>query len=150
QHTQGRSAVALIEAPPGRLSSTCGGTSLQVWDLATGQPVPPTSGSGFGNALAASPDGKYLATGGGDKLIRLWDAATGTLAHTLQGQGGAVAALAFSPDSQMVASACASDGTVWVWRLANQEVALLIVEAAEGCSVEALAWHPDSQRLAVG
>src|SRR5262249_44295612 len=62
QHTQGRSAIALVEAPPpGRLASTCGGTALQVWNLADGQPVPPTSDSGFGVALAASPNGKYLA-----------------------------------------------------------------------------------------
>jgi WD40 repeat protein len=151
QHTQGRSAVALVEAPPpGRLASTCGGTALQVWDLADGKPVPPTSDSGFGVALAASPDNKYLATGGGDKKIRIWDPATGTLLHTLEGQGGAVAALAFSPDSQLVASASASDGTVWVWNVPKQEVALMIPEAAEGCSVEALAWHPNGQVLACG
>jgi WD40 repeat protein len=151
QHTQGRSALALIQhTSPGRLASTCGGTALQAWDLTDGRAVPPTSGAGFGNALAASPDGQYLATGGNDKLIRVWNPATGDLLFTLQGQGGPVAALAFAPNSELIASACGSDGTVWVWNVVTKEVALMIPEAAEGCAVEALAWHPNGQVLACG
>ncbi len=35
--------------------------------------------------LAFSPDGSLLATSGGDRKTRLWDAATGELRHTLEG-----------------------------------------------------------------
>jgi len=48
-------------------------------------------------ALAMSPDGRLLATGGHEDrpTIRLWDLATGRLAHTLQHPAGlsSVAAL---------------------------------------------------------
>jgi WD40 repeat protein len=151
QHTEGRTALAVVPAPSGlRLASTCGGTLLQVWDAATGQAVPPTNEAGADQALAASPDGRFLATGGADTKVRVWSPADGQLLGALEGQRGPVAALAFASDNRKLASGCATDGTVWVWVADNKEVILLIPEAADGCSVEALAWHPSGKQLACG
>jgi WD40 repeat protein len=65
-----------------------------------------------------SPDGRFLATSTtGDKLIRLWDARTGTLLAELTGnQGGGAYSLAFSPDGKILA---ASDptGDVGLWHV---------------------------------
>ena len=40
------------------------------------------------DALAFSPDGRLLASGGNDQSAKIWDVATGKLLHTFGGHGG--------------------------------------------------------------
>jgi WD40 repeat protein len=55
-------------------------------------------------SLAVSPDGRWIASGGADRTVRVWEAATGKLFRTLRGHGQAVFGVGFSPDSQRIAS----------------------------------------------
>ncbi|KAJ0395973.1 hypothetical protein P43SY_008989 [Pythium insidiosum] len=57
-------------------------------------------------ALALSSDGKFLASGGRDKLLRVWDAAAAAprLLETFQGHRDAVSALSFRQRSHMLFS----------------------------------------------
>jgi len=56
------------------------------------------------NAVAFSPDSRWLASGGKDNVIKIWDLATGNILRTLYGHTGNVNALAVSPDGKLLAS----------------------------------------------
>jgi hypothetical protein len=64
--------------------------------------------------MAFSPDGRWLAASGMDRVIRLWDARTGHLKASVEGHRGNVPGLAFAPDGKRFASA-GDDGTLVVW-----------------------------------
>ena len=53
-------------------------------------------------AVAFSPDGKLLASAGGDKMVRLWDPATGQELRTLTGHTDWVRSVAFSSDGKLL------------------------------------------------
>jgi eukaryotic-like serine/threonine-protein kinase len=100
-----------------------------------------------GGALAAaySPDGALLATAGADRVVRVWDAATGREVHALRGHAGAVYALAYRGDGRRLASAGA-DGVVKVWEAATGRP-LLTLRGHDGW-VGGVAFAPDGRALA--
>ncbi len=65
-------------------------------------------------AVAFSPDGRWLAGGGTDAIVKIWDAATGDELLRLPGHKGIVTNLAFAPDGQRLASG-ADDGAIRIW-----------------------------------
>ena len=65
-------------------------------------------------ALAFSPDGRKLATGGEDKRIRIWDLASSNVIKELKGHTDIIYSLSWSPDSSLLSSG-AIDGTLRLW-----------------------------------
>ncbi len=99
--------------------------------------------------IAYSPDGKQLASGGDDDLIRLWDARTGAELHCLAGHGTrspyvCITTLSFSPDGKILASAGGEDGTVRLWDVATGRLLRTLKHDKEASSV---AFFPDGKSL---
>lgn len=97
-------------------------------------------------ALAVSPDGKIVATGGNGKSIKLWDTATRSLAGELQGHTATVTTLDFSPDGKLLASGSA-DKTIMIWNTADRSLRSTITEGLSQKIYE-VDFHPDGTRIA--
>lgn len=68
----------------------------------------------FVAALAFSPDGRLLASGGDDQSVQLWSTDSGEPLASMEGHRDTVRALAFSPDGETLAST-GDDGTIRLW-----------------------------------
>lgn len=102
--------AALAFAPGGKLLATTGAGAVRFWDVATleeigRQPVRTGGGANGIYALAYSLDGKYLATGGQDNAVRVYDLATEQEVASWKGLHGWIYSVAFSPDGRRVAMA---------------------------------------------
>jgi WD40 repeat protein len=127
-----------------------GGNLLQAWDLSNGQRAWPADNSEAVHFVAASPDGKRIATSGPTLDAKVWSIATHKVEQVLTHTRGPIGSPAFSADGALVATASISDGLLWVWRLGEPEAVLVIPEAADTCTLEAVAFHPNGKYLAVG
>jgi WD40 repeat protein len=98
-----------------------------------------------------SPDGKTLASGGLDQMVKLWDVETGQEKATLKKHIGQVLALAYSPDGKTLASG-ASGGPIKLWdTTTNKNTANLLKPAGVpngDMIVTDLAFSSDGKTLA--
>jgi class 3 adenylate cyclase/GTPase SAR1 family protein len=95
-----------------------------------------------------SPDGRKLAAGGDNGLIRIWNAETENLAMILEGHTGEINSLSFSFDSSLLASK-STDGSVRLWDAqSGQNIGLLSEEVLHSYTEPGLAFHPSAAVLA--
>ncbi len=147
-------AVRVAFSPNGQLCASAGDDEkIAVWKLAT------LSGRSIGthshvNALAFSPDGKTLVSGGGDdpgQELKLWDVATGVgrASFSLPG-GGLIIDLAFAPDGRTLALSFATGyyHQLLLWDVHSERCRELV--SAEAAWRPALAFSPDGHTLTVG
>jgi len=97
------------------------------------------------NTVALSPDGTTLATAGDDHLIRLWNAADGTLVRTLRGHSDWIQRVAFSPDGSLLASA-GNDRRIHIWEAETGRLIKALPDHPAG--IYSITFSPDGTKLA--
>ena len=93
----------------------------RVWDIASGKTLLTIPYGGlYVHAVAFSPDGQLIATGGNDKkgFVKIWNAKTGALVQTLVGHTDDVLTVAFSHDGRRLLTA-SYDKTARLWDIAS-------------------------------
>lgn len=149
---------ALSWSPDGRYIVSGGGFAadktkahdftLHIWDTTTGTRLSTYKGHATDvKAIQWSPDGRYIASGGGDNGVQVWEAATGKLVYTYTKHTGYVMAIAWSRDSRRLASGSLY-GTVQVWDAVTGDNVLSY--GGHTSSVVTVAWSPDGRQIASG
>lgn len=102
-------------------------------------------------AVAMSPDGQLVATGRADSNdVKIWNANTGELIRTLNGQNNNANVIAFSPDGKYLATGTGQPGqglSLNLWRVADGVRVVGRIAAFTNGTIS-VAFSPDSQLLA--
>jgi len=109
-------------APDGKRIVMAIGSSIRIWDPATGDLQAALTESGGINTLIFSPDGKMTLAGATDGTLRLRDVATGKLVGAPMIAQQRVTSAAFSPDPQgKLIVAGYGDGSARLWDRATEK-----------------------------
>jgi glucose repression regulatory protein TUP1 len=137
----------------GKYVATGCNRSAQIFDVISGQKIcilqdesVDSVGDLYIRSVCFSPDGRYLATGAEDKLIRVWDIASRTIRNTFSGHEQDIYSLDFARDGRTIASG-SGDRTVRLWDI-NEGQNILTLSIEDGVTTVAIS--PDTKLVAAG
>jgi WD40 repeat protein len=135
----------LAAFPDGKRLVSCGPKwAWVIWDVGSGRRISSQKSAVPYNTVAVSRDGTYLAAGGDDGVLGLWEADSTRQVRRFQGHTGSVLSTAFSADGRSIMSS-SSDGTIRFWDVATGR-------QTHSCSghtnhVWSVAFSPDEKRV---
>jgi WD40 repeat protein len=116
---QGNKISELLFSPDGETLIVAGSAGVHLFTLqerSASRDLSGRSGSVF--AAAVSPDGRMVATGGRDGVVRLWEIASGKERRAMYGDTASVGAAAFSADGAVLATG-SNNGFIRLWDVAS-------------------------------
>jgi WD40 repeat protein len=141
----------------GLYSEGLGAQPVKFWDAVTNNiitvaPAENRCNSSFTFSTAFSPDGRSLAIGMANKQpngnveqkICVWDVQTRKLHHVLLGHTMGIWGLAFTPNSQLLASGSA-DGTIRLWDLTSGTQQMMLTQKLD--EITGVVFSPDGKKL---
>jgi WD40 repeat protein len=143
-----------------RIASASEDQTVQVWDAATGPQwfralalragfkyIVYDSHMGAIQTVAWSRDGRYIASGGSDNRVNVWDAITRDTITIYHGHSDEVEAAAWLPSSQHVVSA-SIDHTVHIWNINTNDKIFAFRRSSS--VMHAVTCSPDGKYIALG
>ena len=126
-----RSIFDLAFSQDGRFLAAVAGNTVKLWNTEIAadnggfaRPLRSFQG-GTENLLAVSvsPDNRWLAFAGSDRLIRFYNLQSHRTEKTLRGHRDRINGLAFSPDGKRIAS-CSRDQTIKLWEVDSEKLVM--------------------------
>ncbi|MFX1368171.1 MAG: WD40 repeat domain-containing protein [Promethearchaeota archaeon] len=121
--------------------------SIRLYDARNCEEIQQMQDEFLCTSLAFSPRGDIVATGGVDRMVKLWDIRTGSKIATLEGHDYPVLTLAFSPEGDKLVSG-SGDTTLIIWDIGNQSK--LFHLKGHSLYVVACDWSPDGSTIVSG
>lgn len=146
---KGKEVNCVAFAPDGTLASVSDDQTVRLWDRATGREERRLTNH-KAPVKAVAFRGPLMATGAGDKTIKLWDKGPATLTGHTQ----TLRALAFSPDGRTLASGAGDfakenpPGEAKLWDVATRSARASLPGHTD--LVRTVAFSPDGATLATG
>ncbi|MGH1351310.1 MAG: protein kinase domain-containing protein [Methyloligellaceae bacterium] len=127
------------------IASASSGSEIKLWDLGTGRVIRRYTGHENGvNALAFSPSGIYLASGGIGE-VSIWTTRSRRLRRKIQAHSGKITAITFTPNGKWIATA-GDDKLIKIWN--RQTGNLIKTFTGHTGRINSLAFTPDGKKLA--
>jgi len=138
--------VSVAYSPDGRSIASPNREVISIWDASTGAELMRLEDEKASDirSLTYSPDGSRLISYGPDKIIRVWDVASGKRILAIETEGGAKGRIAISHDGKLIALS-GEDSTIPIWDATNGKQ-LMTLRGHNG-PVTAVSFSPVADRL---
>lgn len=135
------------------------GKVIRILDVSTGKELLTFDGHGMSSfwttrkptALAFSPDGKIVASGGWLGGVKLWDPVKGIVERSLDAHDRTIVSIAFSPDGQTLVTTAWNDNMTKIWDVntGNMLATLTLKEEFASHKAPVAKFSPDGSMLAI-